>query len=204
VAGATAHPPAPWQLVGQLWLSLFHLRDGVDALRPAGLYGAAFVSYEPGGSLSYAELLVARPVRAERPGRSVSITDIWVDSPESRDGGRALWAIPKDLCDFTWESTRSGPLARTEWSASTGSRPIASARFTDVSRAAPRTPFRFSTWQPPLAPGGSERTAPVRGSAQALACRGAWDFDPEGPLAWLRPARRLASGRMASFRLSFG
>ena len=37
------YPPAPWQLQGHLWLSLFRVR-GVEG-RPDGVYGAAFVSY---------------------------------------------------------------------------------------------------------------------------------------------------------------
>ena len=56
------YPPAPWDMVGQLWLSLFRVREPVDELRPAGIYGAAFVSYEEGSPLTYSELLVARPV----------------------------------------------------------------------------------------------------------------------------------------------
>ena len=70
----------------------------------AGVYGAAFVSYEEGSPLTYSELLVARPVSTDKDGRRVSITDIWVDSPASVAGGRELWAIPKGLCDFTLES----------------------------------------------------------------------------------------------------
>ncbi|MGB0101321.1 MAG: hypothetical protein WBP61_13665, partial [Nocardioides sp.] len=87
--GEVAYPAAPWQMVGQLWLSLFRLPEPVDELRPAGLYGAAFVSYEPGSPLTYSELLVARPIPAPTgKGRRVSITDIWVDSPASVAGGR--------------------------------------------------------------------------------------------------------------------
>ena len=88
------YPPAPWAMRGQLWLSVFRLREPVDELRPAGLYGTAFVSYEPGSALTYSELLVARPVTTEAPGLRVTITDIWVDSPASVAGGRELWAIP--------------------------------------------------------------------------------------------------------------
>jgi hypothetical protein len=198
------YPAAPWQMVGSLWLSLFRLKTDVDGLRRAGIYGAAFVSYEEGSPLTYSELLVARPVKSEH-GRRVSITDIWVDSPASVAGGRELWAIPKGLCDFTLESTRTGPLSRTEWSASLARRPIASARFTDVSRAAPRVPFKGVTWQPGIDDtGGEERTATLKGSSKALPCRGVWDFDASGPLAFLRGARQLASFRQAAFRMSFG
>ena len=198
------YPPAPWAMVGQLWLSLFKVREPVDELRVAGIYGAAFVSYEPGSPLTYSELLVARLADTDSHGRRVSITDIWVDSPASVAGGRELWAIPKGLCDFEFESTRTGPLSRTSWSATAERRPIASARFTDVSRAALRVPFKGGTWQPELPEGGGEKTANLVGSAKALPCRGHWDFAPDGPLGWLADARPLVSARMSGFRMSFG
>ncbi|MDP2773400.1 MAG: acetoacetate decarboxylase family protein [Nocardioides sp.] len=203
-APSVSYPPAPWHMVGSLWLSVFKVKEQVDETRPAGVYGAAFVSYEEGSPLTYSELLVARPVRSDEHGRRVTITDIWVDSPASVAGGRELWAIPKGLCDFTLEAGHTGPLSRTEWSASAQRHPIASARFTDVSRAALRTPFKGGTWQPELPEGGGEKTATLRGSAKALPCRGSWDFAPDGPLAWLRGARPLASARMYGFRMSFG
>ncbi len=199
-----AYPAAPWRMVGSLWLSLFRLKEDVDELRPKGVYGAAFVSYEEGSPLTYSELLVARPVKSDQHGRRVTITDIWVDSPASVAGGRELWAIPKGLCDFTLESSYRGPVTTTEWSASIERRPVASARFTDVSRAALRLPFKGGTWQPELPEGGGEKTATLQGSSKALPCRGSWDFDPNGPLAWLRGARQLASFRQAAFRMSFG
>src|SRR5690348_11913897 len=189
---------------GQLWLSLFRVKGAVD--RPDGVYGAAFVSYEDPSPLTYSELLVARPAPKDQDSdRQVSISDIWVDSPDSVAGGRELWAIPKGLADFTLDSTRSGPLSRTEWSASYARRPIAAARFTDVSRAAVRLPFKGATFQPGIDDtDGEDRTATLQGSARSLPCRGHWDFAPDGPLAWLRGARQLASFRMAGFRMSFG
>ena len=134
----------------------------------------------------------------------MEIVDIWVDSPASRAGGRELWAIPKHLCDFTFETGHRGPVSGTEWSASLERRSIARASFTDVSRAALRTPFRGGTWQPPLETGDAPRTAMLRGSARALPCRGRWEFDPAGPLGWLAGRRQLASFRMAGFRMTFG
>jgi hypothetical protein len=199
-----AYPAAPWQMVGSLWLSLFKLKDDVDELRPAGVYGAAFVSYEEGSPLTYSELLVARPIKSDEHGRRVTITDIWVDSPASVAGGRELWAIPKGLCDFTLESSYRGPVTKTEWSASIDRRPVVSARFTDISRAVPRLPFKGGTWQPELPEGGGEKTATLQGSSKAAPCRGSWDFDANGPLGWLRGARQLASFRQAAFRMSFG
>jgi hypothetical protein len=202
---SVTYPAAPWKMVGSLWLSLFKVKEDVDELRPKGVYGAAFVSYEEGSPLTYSELLVARPVTSDEHGRRVTITDIWVDSPASVAGGRELWAIPKDLCDFTLESSHTGPLSRTEWSASVERRPIAGARFTDISRAAPRIPFKGGTWQPGIEDtGGEERTATLKGSSKALPCRGVWEFGADGPLAWLRDARPLASFRQAKFKMSFG
>jgi len=205
-AARVDYPAPPWRLTGQLFGSLFHLPRSVDALRPAGLWGAAFVRYDEPRPLTYSELVVGRPVPV--PGhrlRRVSVTDIWVDSPASRAGGRELWAIPKELCDFDLESVRRGPVTSTEWSATLERRPVAEARFTDVSRATVRTPFRTVTWQPGLADtGGADRSAPVRGTARVLPCRGRWDFAADGPLGWLRAARPVASFRMADFRMSFG
>lgn len=200
-----AYPDAPWSMVGSMWLSLFRVKHDVDALRPAGIYGAAFVSYTEGSPLTYSELLVARPLKSvEDRVRKVTITDIWVDSPASVAGGRELWAIPKGLCDFELESTHRGPLARAEWSATLGRTPIANARFTDVAAVAPRVPFKGRTWQPELPEGGGNKDAVLQGSSKSLPARGHWEFASDGPLAFLRDARQLASFRMTKFRMSFG
>lgn len=201
---AVSYPPAPWHMVGQLWLTLFRVRAAVDAPRPAGTYGAAFVRYEEGSPLTYGELLVARPVTSDQHGRRVSISDIWVDSPASVAGGRQLWAIPKQLCELDVETSARGPVSRTSWTARIDGRPVVSARFTDVSRIAPRMPFRGGTWQPELPEGGGEKTATLSGSARTLPCRARWHVDRSGPLGWLADARPLASFRMASFRMTFG
>jgi hypothetical protein len=205
VADGVTYPAAPWPLVGSLWLTLFRVAEPVDEQRPAGLYGAAFVSYEEGSPLTYGELLVARPVRTAGHGRRVRITDIWVDSPASVAGGRELWAIPKQLGEVEREVSCAGPVATTRWTAHRGGTPLATARFRDVSRLGPRLPFRAGLWHPGLVDtGGEERTATMRGSARLLPARSTWTFDPDGPLAWLAGARPLASFRQASFRMSFG
>lgn len=203
-----SYPAAPWHMVGSLWLTLFKVADPAagpaDDLRPAGIYGAAFVSYEEGSPLTYSELLVARPV-SDKDGRPVTITDIWVDSPASVAGGRELWGIPKELCDFSMESERRGPFTTTEWSARQGRTPIIAAAFRDVSRVAPRVPFKGGTWQPGIADtNGEERTATLKGSSKVLPARAHWDINPDGPLGWLAGARQLASFRQAAFRMSFG
>ena len=197
-----SYPPAPWKMHGQLWVSLFRVRAGDHPEREPGVYGVALVNYEEPSPLTYGELLVAHPVK-----KAVNITDIWVDSPASMEGGRELWAIPKDLCDFTLEIERTGPLTRTSWTASLDGQRIVSARFTDVSRGVPRLPFKGRTWQqrPASDPrGGEEVTAALVGSSKAAPCRAHWDFNPNGPLGWLHGKRSLGSFRQADFRLSFG
>lgn len=199
------YPPAPWQMHGQLWLSLFRVRDGDHPDRPAGVYGAALVSYEDPSPLTYSELLVARPVR-QAGGRRVHITDIWVDSEDSLHGGRDLWAIPKDLCDFE-RTTTGSRVQRTSWSTTLDGAPVAAARFTDASRLAPRTPFAGSTWQqrgPQDEGPDREVVAELKGSSKALPCSASWDFDRRGPLAWLAGRRPLMSFRMTDFSMSFG
>jgi hypothetical protein len=199
------YPAAPWNMHGQLWLSLFRVRPGDHPDREPGVYGAALVSYEQPSPLTYSELLVARPVKAAG-GRRVTITDIWVDSEDSLRGGRDLWAIPKDLCAF--QRTTSGHrVQRTSWSTTLDGVPVVSARFTDVSRTIPRTPFKGSTWQQrgPEHPGPDrEVVAGLKGSARAFPCHGSWEFSELGPLAWLAGKRPLASFRMSDFQMSFG
>jgi acetoacetate decarboxylase len=203
--GEVSYPPVPWQMFGSLWLTLFRVRAAVDDLRPAGVYAAAFVSYDEGSPLTYHELLVTRPISTAAHGRRVTVTDIWVDSPASVAGGRELWAIPKGLCDFTFESSHTGPLTTTQWTARLGRTPIATARFSDLSRAAPRLPFKGGTWQPGIDDtDGQERTATLQGSSKALPARAHWDLNPDGPLGWMRGARQLASFRQADFKMSIG
>lgn len=188
---------------GQLWLSVFRIRRPVDERHPAGVYGVALVDYQPGSPLTYHELLVARAVGAGR-NRRVSITDIWVDSADSRDGGRALWAIPKDLGTFGHRERRWGPVARSEWSVDLASGPVVRARFADLSRIAPRVRFRGGTWQPPVDDHPGPVSADLHGSSRALPCWGAWEFHAEGPLGWLAGRRPVLSARMVDFTMSFG
>jgi hypothetical protein len=190
------YPPAPWQMHGQMWMSLFRVRAEDHPEREPGVYGAALVSYEEPSPLTYSELLVARRVDGK-----VNITDIWVDSPDSRDGGRDLWAIPKGLCTFGHVATGTR-MQRTRWETSQEGVSIAAAGFTDVSRTMLRTPFKGATWQ--TRDNGDEVVAHLTGSGRALPCRGSWEFNPSGPLGWLAGKRSLASFRMVDFEMSFG
>jgi hypothetical protein len=197
------YPPSPWRMHGSLWLSVFRLARDADERHPAGTYGAAFVRYDEPSPLTYGELLVARTTRSPSGERAVTITDIWVDSPASLAGGRELWAIPKDLCDFDLESTFRGPLTTTDWAATVDRRPVVEAHFTDVSRVAPRVPVKGVVDQPPIVEHPGRGRSVMAGTARSLPCRSRWTFAADGPLAFLRGARKLGSFRMSDFRLRF-
>lgn len=192
-------PSPPWRLRGQLWLSLFTV-GGSTPRGPAGLRGIAFVDYQEPGVLSYRELLVARPEPASLP--RVTVTDIWVDSPVSRDGGRSLWALPKGLADLRLDERRLGPASRSRWTCSVGRTPVAAATFTTVPGVPLRAPFVFSVVQ--RRDDGSTVQARVTGSARMLPGLGSWRFAPAGPLAWLHGRRPLLSLRMTDFTMTFG
>ncbi|WP_104111489.1 acetoacetate decarboxylase family protein [Arthrobacter sp. N199823] len=106
-----AYPPEPWLLQGNFAVGVFLvplrvIPEDVLAKLPAGSHplvlagravvGVAAVRYKPGGVLAYDELLVALPV-VHHARLAVTIPQIWVSSPASRAGGRALWGIPKEL-----------------------------------------------------------------------------------------------------------
>lgn len=193
------YPPAPWHLRGSMWLSLFRVREGDRSGHFPGVHAVALVHYDGPGPLEYDELLVARPVR--EPARAVTVEQAWVDSEESREGGRELWAIPKEVADFSLVSGRGALVSHARWTVSAGGEPIVEARFSGATRLAPRLPFAVAAWQPGL--GAGERTSRASGSARSLVCRAHWEFAPGGPLGWLSGKRPLASFALADLRMSF-
>jgi len=214
---AIGYPPQPWDLRGQLYLSVFAVPRSVlpplpgplaAAVRPVpfgrhALVGAAWVRYEPGGVLHYRELLSAVLVHEGRRPR-VSITEIWVDSVESRDGGRALWGIPKDLAELELRISPGGGLVA---AASTGPEPgdrpapIGSASFRRGLRLPGRWPTPLSVAQ---ALGGSVVRTRVRGGAGLRLGGATWRVEAGGPLGCLAGRRPLLSVTLADFRLRFG
>ncbi|WP_158605623.1 acetoacetate decarboxylase family protein [Amycolatopsis panacis] len=109
------YPPEPWRLAGEACLSMWRLPVDEVAGLPAGaepilIAGrasvfTAWIDYRPPGQLSYRELLCAVAVHGR--GLAASITQIWVDSEISRDGGRELWGIPKELASFGFTGGRT-------------------------------------------------------------------------------------------------
>jgi hypothetical protein len=187
-AAAHGFPPSPWTLYGQLRLSLWRVG--------ARLVGTAFVEYEPGSVLTYSELLRARPTRLGR-GLAVTITDIWVDSVASCEGGRALWAIPKEMATF---STQRQPTFLAGARRPGGA--IAIAEFATGNPLPRRMPLRARTAQ--RRDDGELVVAPISGSARVRRARAAWEFAADGPFADLHGRRPLVSFVLEDFDLTFG
>lgn len=191
-----AFPSPPWHLRGHLWGSLFRAQPPGEQ---AGVFAVAFVEYRPGGTLDYSELLVAR--RADEGGLALRVRDLWVDSEVSREGGRALWDLPKELATFSHAPGGLGPVDRTFWSAAAGDGQLATAEFLDTSVLALRGPVRGSTSQPTLSAG--TRVATVQGSARGVPCLAHWSFDARGPLGWLAGRHPFLSFRLRDFAVTF-
>ncbi|GAB3850154.1 acetoacetate decarboxylase family protein [Dactylosporangium cerinum] len=200
IDGLRSYPPPPWSLRGRMHVSVWAVPladvpavpSSVRVLRLFGraFIGTAWVDYQPGGDLSYRELLSAVLTRAGWRPR-VTITHIWVDSVASRDGGRELWGIPKDLASFSLAATAS---------AVTPDGPIASSVLSGRG-IPPRLPVGFRVVQD-LA--GRAVTTPVRSTARYGPARVAWTIAPDGPLRFLAGRRPLLSFVAADFRMRFG
>jgi hypothetical protein len=207
------YPPEPWHLRGQMYLSVFLIpRRDLPALPPVldaavrpvtvggrVAVGAAWVSYEPGGVLHYKELLSAVLVH-ERGRPRVSITDIWVDSVASREGGRRLWGIPKELADFTLDA-ETEPLVDATITAPGGGAAIGSALVRLKRQLPGRYPLGFTVAQQL---GEQVRRTPVRGRAGLRTATAAWRPEPDGPLAYLAGRRPMLSLAITDFWLTFG
>ncbi len=199
----TGYPPEPWELQGQLHLTvwrvpLVHLPQLSTGLRPVRAGGTALVAtswviYEPGGVLSYRELLVA--VLAHRGGRPlVTITDIWVDSAASLHGGRELWGIPKQRASFQVDGATCAAVdADGELITSSAVRPIGALLG--------RCPSRYTVAQQRA---GELMFIPVRCTSKLRLIQISWEFSPDGALRWLADARPAFSASLRDFTLRFG
>lgn len=193
-----AFPSPPWHLRGDAWGSVVRATAPGDPAPATWVLG--LVSYAPGSTLAYSELLVARlrdPLRGE-----VTVRDMWVDSEPSREAGRSLWALPKQPAAFDHDPGGLGPVGRHEWTVSLDGSPALRAEVLDLPGAAVPTPVRGSTAQERS--DGRTVRASFHGRARVLPCLARWDVAADGPLAWLRGRAPLASFRVRDFRVTFG
>jgi hypothetical protein len=198
-----AFPPEPWRLCGDLHTSVFlvpladlpvNLPPGCRPIRLGrfGIVATAWVSYRPGGVLAYDELMSTALVRI---GWRLlpTITHIWVDSPASRDGGRALWGIPKELARFQFTGSR--------FAAGDDNGAIAAGTVTPRLSLPGRLPVRIQIAQT-LA--GAAKLTPMSARTRISVARTTFDADPAGPLAFLAGRRRLVSFSLLDFQMTFG
>ena len=113
------YPPAPWQLTGQLYGSVWavpfkvfrgELPPDFEPLVGLGWVGpfAGFVDYQEGSTLQYHELIAGLLVRLKGSWRyAFTVTHMWVDDEASKWGGRELWGVPKELADFNFTYSRA-------------------------------------------------------------------------------------------------
>lgn len=206
-AAETAYPPEPWDLTGHAYVGVFLVptREAPPVpagVRPVRLLGrvvvsAAWVVYEEPSPLTYHELMTTVLVRRGwRP--QVSITHIWVDSAASRAGGRALWAIPKDLADF--EARRD-----TAYAMSLDGSPVASLAVRRLVRLPLPARLGFGVAQDGAARGGRGLVvSPVRVRSPLALARARWDHVATGPLGFLAGRRPLLTVVARRFAMRFG
>ncbi|WP_407293633.1 acetoacetate decarboxylase family protein [Stutzerimonas zhaodongensis] len=207
---ASPYPPAPWHLTGTACVSAWRVPTRELPPAPSGLAYAAigetalvmtiWAAYEPGGTLIYNELAVAAMVRGTGVFAPVgSVTHIWVDDDRSVAGGRALWAIPKQLGDFEIEphTDKRGFAARL----TADSRPVASVNF-EPNMSLPGQPSA-SGFVVQNSDCGLQRTR-CRGRGRLVTGRASWDFDASGPLGFLQGRTPLFSFRIRDLQASFG
>ncbi|HEY9826542.1 MAG TPA: acetoacetate decarboxylase family protein [Stenomitos sp.] len=109
-----SYPPAPWHLYGNA-LQSFHLIDLETAkivvppdleivfILPGKTLGGLYLSvYDENSTLSYHELIVVSALVRYQGIIGSWISHIYVDHPDSVQGGRNIWGLPKEMADFNW------------------------------------------------------------------------------------------------------
>jgi acetoacetate decarboxylase len=84
------HPPAPWQLNGELIV--------VPALTGARRLGGVMLANYTSGTLVYRELIVF----SHATPKGMVVSHIYVDDEQSMSGGREIWGLPKELATFEY------------------------------------------------------------------------------------------------------
>ncbi|MGH1572039.1 acetoacetate decarboxylase family protein [Methylobacterium sp. P31] len=212
-----SYPPAPWDLRGTAYLSLWQVRTSrlpqvymSRDVRPMTVLGrvlvaVAFAVYEPDGVLAYDELLLAVQVRGIP--LSVNVPCIWVDHPASLAGARALWSVPKQEAAF--EIQKNGGANGTDFEARAMTRQgdtLAHLRFWSRTMVPGRWPVRMRIVQHRMDNGGERVHQVTEAQAWARVSLGAatWVFPRSGPLSFLRGRSPLTSIRLSDMSLRIG
>ena len=198
------YPPSPWRLTAHAYVGLYLLPAAIlpaphsPATKPIILFGrglvaVAFFVYEEPSPLTYNEVMSTVLVRRGwRP--LVSITKIWVDSEASRDGGRALWAIPKEFANF-------GIHPHSSYVASRGETTIGSLDVHDARTFPVALPVSFSVAQDQ---DGQPLITKIRGRGRTGLARVHWAFNPDGPIRYLAGRKAFLTLVVRPLRIVFG
>lgn len=96
--------PPPWEMQASgLVLILRGSRSLQGEIYSGPLAALMLVNYDRTPVGPYKELLFIPGMRPNKRGRHFSISQIWVDSHESVQGGRENWGIPKHYAEFEWQ-----------------------------------------------------------------------------------------------------
>jgi hypothetical protein len=196
----TSYPAEPWDLHGHAYVGMWLLpRDRAPephstTVRTVTVFGraivyAAFFVYEEPSPLTYHEIMATVLVR-EGWRLRVSITHIWVDSVASRDGGRRLWAIPKELAEF--EVARH---------ASYAAQGIGSLTVRPVRRLPWQLPLGFRIAQDRA---GTLLVSPVSARIRWGRASARWSLADDGPLSFLAGRKPCVTLACRPFHLLFG
>lgn len=195
VAGLTlpaGSPPAPWplELEGLVWFhraapgAAAHVQPGLAFGRSLPLTVGSFVKYSGSPVGAYAEAW-GSPVLVTRGAKvALNVPFMAVDSLVSVHGGRANWALPKSLADFTWERASGRPSSLS----ATGTGWGLTAR---VVSAGLRLPLVAAGQQLQVGADGGHRLVPARARGAGRLCR--VEVAASGPSLpqWLVPGRHL-------------
>ncbi|MEX0269716.1 acetoacetate decarboxylase family protein [Leptolyngbyaceae cyanobacterium UHCC 1019] len=108
------YPPAPWILEGYGFQTL-HLLD-VDLARrfvpsdlqiiqvlPGKTLGGVYLVYYSNSPVeAYNELIIVSGIVTHAGKVGAWISHLYVDNPNSVEGGRNIWGLPKELAQFRW------------------------------------------------------------------------------------------------------
>ena len=200
----TSYPPSPWRLTAHAYVGVFVVpRAQLPAPHSSetkpitilgrGIVAAAWFVYEEPSPLAYNEVMGTLLVRKGwHP--LVSITDIWVDSVASRDGGRALWGIPKELAEFEVEP-------HTSYEAACCGTEIGSLEVLTSRQLPFEVPVGFSCGQDRA---GQLLITKVRGKGTLGLFTGSWSFAASGPLGYLNGRKPLLSLVARPVKITFG
>ncbi|MDX2096187.1 MAG: acetoacetate decarboxylase family protein [Leptolyngbyaceae cyanobacterium bins.59] len=111
-----SYPSAPWSLQGFALLTLHpisveqarsHVPPSLQIFEvwPGYTLGGVYLAtYESGSTLQYNELIVVAALARHSSNHwGACISHIYVDNPDSVEGGREIWGLPKELAHFSWQ-----------------------------------------------------------------------------------------------------